>query len=137
MRISLCFFLLVTLSYTEEYQAIISHYCNCERCCSWSYNKAGKPVFNLRPNVVKKIGQTASGAITREGLTLAMPKSFEFGTHVYIGKKLLGVCEDRGGAIIVKGDKIKIDVYVDNHKRALQLGIYETKVTVTYPFEEK
>ena len=106
----------------------ISHYCSCSQCCSWHYNKKGQPVFNLRPNVVKKIGQTASGKMAKEGVTLAMPKCFPFGTRITIDGELLGICQDRGGAIIKKGNVIKIDKYVKSHKRALQLGVKYIKV---------
>ena len=135
LLISVVLSLSLFISHCEEYNAILTSYCSCQHCCSWHIGKDGKPKFNLRPNVTKIIGQTASGAIARQGLTLAMPKQFPFGTHVYIDGKLLGVNEDRGGAIIMKGKVIKIDVFHNSHINALKFGKKFTKVKIVLPGE--
>jgi 3D (Asp-Asp-Asp) domain-containing protein len=118
-------FLLVASSLfaNNNYRIKLTHYCSCQKCCSWHYNDKGQPVFNLRPNVVKIIGQTASGVIAKQGVTLAMPKQFPFGTELYVKGTLLGICQDRGGAIKVKDNLICIDVYMDSHKEALKKGV--------------
>jgi len=103
--------------------AELTAYCSCQKCCSWHFGKDGLPKFDLRPKQTKIVGQTASGAIARQGLTLAMPKGFAFGTHVYDSKgNLVGVCEDRGGAIKIKSGIVRIDVYFSSHKDALVFG---------------
>ena len=63
--------------------------------------------------------------MAREGLTLAMPKEFPFGTHVYTEDgKLFGVVEDRGGKIYTESDNtIRIDVYMDDHQKASIAGV--------------
>jgi len=110
----------------ETYTVILTGYDSCQKCCSWHYNEKGQPVFNLRPNVVKTIGQTASGKMAKEGRTIAMPKEFPFGTR-FRWKGKTYVCEDRGGAIKKNGNVIKIDVYFDSHKKALEFGVKRLK----------
>jgi len=133
MKTILIFLLLSSVSYAKEYEAILTAYCPCSHCCSYFIDKDGVPRFNLRPTVKKVIGQTACGAMAREGLTLAMPSCFKFGTHVYQDGKLLGVCEDRGGAIRVRENKIKIDVYFESHQDALAFGVKHVTVEVSQP----
>jgi 3D (Asp-Asp-Asp) domain-containing protein len=123
----LCFVVLFTPEIrSEEYNAILTAYCPCQSCCSWHYGEDGKPKFNLRPNVTKIIGQTASGTIAQANHTLAAPKGYHFGTKIYIDfhghNVLLGVVEDRGGAIHAKDGIVRIDVYFHSHKEALKFG---------------
>ena len=128
--ISLVLFIFVSEAYATEIKVKLTAYCSCEKCCSWHTTSAGVPVFNStgKPKVV---GVTACGVQAREGLTLAMPKGFAFGTHVYLKDgTLLGVCEDRGGAIKEKDGYVCIDVYMDTHKKALQHGVQWTTVVV-------
>jgi 3D (Asp-Asp-Asp) domain-containing protein len=80
--------------------------------------------------VIKTIGMTASGTIAKEGVTLAMPKEFPFGTKITINGKLLGICQDRGGAIYKDKNIIRIDVYVKSHEEALKLGVKYINVKV-------
>lgn len=115
---------------SEIWTAELTGYCPCQKCCSWHYNENGDPVFDLRPNVRKKIGQTASMEMAQANWTLAMPKAFDYGTHVWAGDRLLGVCEDRGGAIKMKGNIVCIDVYFDTHKEALEFGRKKVKVLI-------
>jgi 3D (Asp-Asp-Asp) domain-containing protein len=116
----------------KEYEAIITHYCSCEKCCSWHYEN-GKAVFNSN-NKPKIVGKTASGTMATEGRTLALPKSFPFKSIVKLSNgETLGIVEDRGGAIVELNNKIKIDVYISSHKKALELGKYTTKIVVIVP----
>ena len=113
--------------------AKLTAYCPCEKCCSWHW-RDGKRYFNRRPSVEKPYKLTASGAYARQGLTLAMPKEYSYGTHVYTkGGNLLGVNEDRGGAIKRKDGYIVIDVYMDSHKKALEHGVKWTFVLISNP----
>lgn len=80
----------------------ITYYCACEKCCG------------------KTDGITASGAVAREGVTVAVDtKSIPLGTYLYIEGIGYRVAQDVGGA--VKGNKI--DVYVKTHDEALQCGV--------------
>ncbi len=127
-QLLLILFLLTPLAFTqEEHNAILTAYCSCQSCCSWHYGEDGKPKFNTRPNVTKIIGQTASGKIAKADHTLAAPRGVPFGTKIYVKennyKFLLGVVEDRGGAIVFKEGKIKIDIYFPSHQEALEFGV--------------
>lgn len=82
----------------------ISAYCPCSRCCGeW----AGGP--------------TASGVMPRAGRTAAA--DLPFGTRLLIDGHEY-VVEDRG----VSG--MWIDIYVDSHEEALQLGLREAEVYI-------
>jgi 3D (Asp-Asp-Asp) domain-containing protein len=116
----------------KEYNAILTHYCKCQKCCGWEYNKKGVPVFNYGHLKGKKkiVGKTASGNIAIPYITLAMPKEYPFNTKVYDngGNTLLGICHDRGGAIHSKDGTIRIDKYVSSHEEALELGVKKIKI---------
>jgi len=66
----------------------------------------------------KSDGITASGLKVKEGVTLACPPQFPFGTKIKISGMGIRVCEDRGGAI--KGNHI--DIYVETKKEAFSFG---------------
>ena len=84
----------------------ITYYCPCEQCCGKS----------------DKI--TASGTIATEGRTIAVdPNVIPLGTTVTIGGHDY-IAEDIGGAI--KG--LHIDIFVNDHNRALKLGKHEAEV---------
>lgn len=66
----------------------------------------------------KSDGITASGLKVKEGVTIACPPQFPFGTKIKIEGMGTRVCEDRGGAI--KGNHI--DIYVETKKEAFSFG---------------
>ena len=80
----------------------ISHYCSC-------------PICTQTP----KGSRTATGHIPREGRTVAVDKNL-IPLHSVIYVEGIGtlVAEDVGGA--VKGKHL--DIYIDDHQRALNLG---------------
>lgn len=118
----------------EDFNAIFTGFCSCESCCSWHYGKDGKPKFNLRPSVTKVIGQTASGKIAKANHTLAAPRGFPFGTKIYADLNgdsvLVGVVEDRGGAIHDKDGIIRVDIYFATHQEALNFGRRKVRITL-------
>ena len=80
----------------------VTAYCGCESCCG-----------------TNSPGITASGYKIRQGDKLiAAPRTFPFGTQIFVPGYGLASVEDRGGAI--KGNRL--DVYFDTHKKALQWG---------------
>ena len=88
----------------------VTAYCPCEKCCgNWSD------------------GITASG-VPAEGLIIAAPKTFKFGTQMYIKGYGLATVQDRGGAI--KGNRL--DVLFPTHQEALEWGVKDIDVII-YP----
>lgn len=75
-------------------------YCPCEKCCGVAD------------------GLTASGEYAKANHTVAMPKSYPFGTKIEIKGYGTYIVEDRGGAI--KGNKI--DIFFNTHQEALNFG---------------
>ena len=83
----------------------ITYYCPCEICCGiWSNPE--------NPT-------TASGARAEAGKTIAVdPTVIPYGTEVVINNHTY-TAQDSGSAIKDK----KIDIYVEDHQEALQLGV--------------
>lgn len=78
----------------------LTYYCACEICCD------------------VETGITATGAPVVEGHTIAVdPKVIPYGTKVIINGHIF-TAEDCGGAI----KENRIDIYVNSHEKALQLG---------------
>lgn len=93
----------------------ISHYCSCPIC-------TGTP----------KGSRTATGHIPREGRTVAVdPKLIPLHSTIYVEGEGVYVAEDIGGG--VKGKHL--DVYVDDHQRALQLGTLKGQKKKVYILE--
>lgn len=90
----------------------ITFYCCCELCCGKSESD---PAYGI----------TASGKEARGGITIAVDKSLiPLGSEVYIEGYGLKIAQDTGGAI--KGNHI--DIYVQDHEKALTLGVDEREV---------
>ena len=96
------------LIYLGEYW--ITYYCACAICCG------------------KETGITASGNPVQEGVTIAAPKEFAFGTKLIFDDHTYTV-QDRGGAI--KGKHI--DVYVATHSSALYEHANHWAAVYMYP----
>lgn len=88
----------------------VTHYCPCEICCG------------------KSDGVTYSGVVAEEGRTVAVdPDVIPLGSTVIIDGQEY-IAEDVGG--VIKNNKI--DMFVADHQRALDLGVIEKEV---YLFE--
>lgn len=84
----------------------ITYYCACEKCCD------------------VETGLTATGTQVAEGRTIAVdPSVIPYGTQVIIGGHVF-TAEDCGGAI----KKNRIDIYVNSHEKALELGRGKSEV---------
>lgn len=79
----------------------ITYYCPCVKCCG------------------KSDGITATGTIATEGRTVAVdPSIIPYGSTLVIDGKTY-IAEDCGSAI----KSNKIDIYIDSHQKALELGV--------------
>lgn len=88
----------------------VTHYCPCSKCCG-AYAS----------------GYTATGAKAIEGVTVAVdPRVIPYGSEVVI-KGHTYTAEDTG----VSGNHI--DIFVESHEMALQLGAYYADVEVFDP----
>lgn len=86
----------------------ISYYCPCEKCCG------------------KSNGITASGTRAREGKTISVdPSVIPLGTEVIIDGHEY-TAEDTGAGIVGN----HIDMFVESHEKALQLGVRSAEVFV-------
>lgn len=86
----------------------ITFYCACAKCCG------------------KTNGITASGKRVRRGVTVAAPRTYKFGTKLYIKGFGYRTVQDRGGAI----KDNRIDIYVPTHAKALKLGLRYANVRI-------
>lgn len=95
-------------------------YCPCEKCCNgWA---AKRPVDAHGNPIV----YTASGTVAKAGRTVAVdPDVFPYGTELVVNGNTY-VAEDTGGKI--KGNYI--DIYFDDHEKALAFGVQEMTVFV-------
>jgi 3D (Asp-Asp-Asp) domain-containing protein len=108
LSVALCLILFPALAPARTFEANVSGYCLCEKCCGrWA------KVYPRR---------TASGRIIKPGdKFVAAPRNIPFGTLVAIPGYNNGVAVpvlDRGGAI--RGDKL--DLFFDSHQAALEYG---------------
>ena len=108
-------------------------YCNCERCCSWtwSWHGFGNPVFTSGrlKGRRKEVGVTASGGQARLGTVAADTSVLPIGTLVFIPEFGWGRVEDRGGAI--RGDRL--DLWFDDHEKARRWGRRRVPAKVWLP----
>lgn len=80
----------------------VTAYCRCESCCG-----------NHSPGI------TASGHVIRQGDKLiAAPRTYPFGTRMFIPGYGPASVKDRGGAI----QDNRLDVYFSTHEEALKWG---------------
>lgn len=103
-------------------QFTITFYCSCEHCC-------GKTPDH------EAYGITATGTKATEGRTIAVdPTVIPYGSRVIIeGFEFVYCAEDCGGAI----KEQHIDIYVDSHEEALQLGRQTAEVWLIEETEEE
>lgn len=91
----------------------LTSYCACEKCCGyWAtirpLDENGEPIV-----------YTASGAIARQGVTVAADTDIlPFGTVILIGGEEFTV-QDVGGGVNGK----HIDIYFEDHRAALEFGV--------------
>ena len=96
------------IPYKELGEYTISFYCDCPICTKTA-----------------KGSRTATGIKPKEGKTIACDgKTLKMGDIVYIESVGVRICQDKGGAI--KGNKI--DVYMDDHNIAKEMGIRKVNV---------
>jgi len=75
----------------------------------------------------KYYGVTASGQKTKEGVTIACPKSMPFGTQIYIPYfDNTYTCTDRGGAI----KEGRLDVFMSSESKAIKFGRRKLEVQI-------
>lgn len=96
-------------------KVIATAYCSCQKCCGiWAENRENGIVY------------TASGAIAQAGRTIAVDTSvIPFGSIVLIDG-IEYVAEDTGSAIVGN----RIDIYFEDHEKALLFGLQELTVYV-------
>lgn len=88
---------------------VVTHYCACKECC-------GKDTDD------PDYGITDSGAPVSEGVTIAVdPKVIPFGSEVDVNGAVY-IAQDSG----VSGNSV--DIYIEDHERAEELGRYVTTV---------
>jgi 3D (Asp-Asp-Asp) domain-containing protein len=101
---------------------VLTAYCSCEKCCGeWALNRPKDENGN-------DIVYGASGAVLVEGVSIAVdPCVIPYGARVYFSGKEY-IAHDCGGAI--KGNRI--DVYFNDHLKALEFGRQKANVEVLY-----
>lgn len=97
----------------------LTAYCSCSKCCG-VYGEDRPRDREGRPIV-----KTADGNIAEQGVTIAAPKDFPFGTELTIDGHTYTV-QDRGGAI----KDNHIDIYFDNHSDAQAFGVQYAEVYI-------
>ena len=110
----------------------VTAYCACEKCCGWTRNRFGRPVYAYGPSrgKPKKVGYCADGTRARHGTIAADTRYFPFGTRMYVPGYGSGVVHDRGGKI---QGSAHIDIFIGSHKKALRWGRRRLRVRVRLP----
>jgi len=106
---------------------LITAYCNCEKCCEWTRDAAGEPVFASGPlkGKRKQLGITASGKTASQGTAAARRGRFPYGTLVHIEGAGVFRIEDTGA---LRSDQI--DIWFPTHDEARQWGRQFRRVQV-------
>lgn len=109
----------------------VTGYCNCGKCCGWTRDRNGRPVYNYghMKGRTKIIGQTSTGTTAKRGTVAADPKVLKMGTKLEIPGYGQGVVEDIGGAI--KGKHI--DLWFPSHEEAKKWGRQYLRIKVVGP----
>ncbi|MDR1817098.1 MAG: 3D domain-containing protein [Puniceicoccales bacterium] len=104
---------------------LVTAYCNCEKCCEWTRDADGEPVFASGPLKGKRkvVGKTASGLMTRPGT--AASAVLPFGTLLVVEGAGVFQVEDRGR---LRSDQI--DLWFPTHAEALRWGRQRRKVII-------
>lgn len=92
--------LLISMMFMQPME--VTAYCGCESCCGEFADGITASSYRIRPG----------------DKLIAAPRSFQFGTRIYIPGYGLASVEDRGGAI--QGNRL--DVYFSTHEEALKWG---------------
>lgn len=100
-------------THTEVFKA--TAYCSCEKCCGiWASKRGDGPVIG------------AAGVPLIEGYSIAVDDSmFEYGQTFVDSEGNEYRADDCGGAI--QGNRI--DVYFEDHQKALEFGVQEIELT--------
>lgn len=89
--------------------AIVTAYCACQLCCG---HYAGSP--------------TASGAMPKQGVTIAAPRHIPFGTKVNVSGLGTFTVQDRT-AVRFDG---RFDVFMTNHQAAIKFGKQRRQIQI-------
>ena len=99
-----------TATETMITNAIITAYCACALCCG----RTNQPI--------------ASGAMPRQGITIAAPRAIPLGTVVYVDGVGRRVVQDR----TAKRFDGRWDLFMTNHQDALKWGKQTRKITIDH-----
>lgn len=124
MRRIIPYLLSASVALAAPVETVLTAYCAGE-CCTGTF-----------PGKIP--GQTASGKMAKAGRTIAAPKDVPFGTIVKVDGQVLGIVEDRGGAIKWirtknRGKVLHLDVYMDTHKEAVAHGVRKVLAELDQP----
>lgn len=98
----------------------LTAYCPCEKCCGyWATVRAADPYGT-------PIVYTASGAVAKDGITIAVdPSIIPYGSVIKINNKIY-IAQDTGADI----KNNRIDIYKAEHGAALAFGVQEAEVFI-------
>ena len=115
----------------KKIEVITTGYCKCQKCCGWTRNWKGQPVYayGKLKGKKKKVGITSLGVKAQKGTIAADLSKFPYNTVIYIPGYGWGKVEDIGSAI--KG--YHIDLYFDSHQEALNWGKQKKMVHIWEP----
>jgi 3D (Asp-Asp-Asp) domain-containing protein len=99
----------------------VTGYCPCRRCCGWTYNWRGQPVYASGPlkGKPKVVGLCADGTMAGPGTVAADTSFYPFGTRIYVPGYGPGTVHDKGQAI--RG-AYRLDLFFRTHEEARRWG---------------